>query len=595
MAAIAGIAIAVVAYGWRDPRATPERALPILLRATALAALIAALLDAPVGRSRTLSPLVAIDASASWLRASGDSGWSVALARARAIDTDSIILFGDSARVGAPPAVPGDHASRARSMVARALALGRPVVVLTDGALDDPDELSALPSGSRVEVIEPVRRPDLALVALDVPRNHMQGDTLEARLTVAAGALAAPSGRISLAAGGTPLADLPLDSTPANSERTIIMRAALRQGDGPTLLRAVIAAEGDLEPRNDTLAAVIDVSEAAGAVFVSTSPDLDARFAVGVLRGTLSLPTRAYYRVAPGQWRIDGPLARVTEADVRRAVRLAPLVVLHGDTAVFGAPQQATQGALALLVPVPERGDWYAVGAPASPLATALSGISWDSLPPVDVVPRLPSGIWQGLETRRARQFERRAAIVGIERPRRQVIIGAAGLWRWQFRGGVGAEAYAALWGSIFDWLLEDRASPTTVSVADPLLRAGDPVRWRRGPGADSIMRVVIARQGDASGGDSVTLRFPQGVSVVETAPLAPGLYDARFAGGATLVAINASREWLPRPATVTTGDIGEAPPVGEAPGVRQMPLIYIVALTLLCIEWIVRRRRGWR
>jgi hypothetical protein len=213
----------------------------------------------------------------------------------------------------------------------------------------------------------------------------------------------------------------------------------------------------------------------------------------------------------------------------------------------------------------------------------------------VDVAPRLPAGVWQGLETRRARQFERRPAVVGIERPRRQVIVGASGLWRWHFRGGAGAEAYAALWGSIFDWLLEDRTSPTAVSLADPLLRAGEPVRWRRGPGADSVLHVSIARQGDAAGSDSVTLRFPDGVSVIETAPMPPGVYDVRFPGGSTLLAVNESREWLPSPATVTTGDIGEAPAAGEAPGVRQMPLIYVLALALLCTEWIVRRRRGWR
>jgi len=42
-----------------------------------------------------------------------------------------------------------------------------------------------------------------------------------------------------------------------------------------------------------------------------TAPDFDAREAVAALRGVTSLPTRAYYRVAPGAWRTDGTLARV--------------------------------------------------------------------------------------------------------------------------------------------------------------------------------------------------------------------------------------------------------------------------------------------
>src|SRR5687768_8652156 len=111
LAAVAGMAIAVVAYGWRDPRGTPERALPVLLRGLALTALIAALLDAPVGRVRRPAMLVALDASASWHRASGDSAWRAAHDRASNVGADSIILFGDSARAGTPPDAARDAAS----------------------------------------------------------------------------------------------------------------------------------------------------------------------------------------------------------------------------------------------------------------------------------------------------------------------------------------------------------------------------------------------------------------------------------------------------------------------------------------------------
>jgi hypothetical protein len=285
----------------------------------------------------------------------------------------------------------------------------------------------------------------------------------------------------------------------------------------------------------------------------------------------------------------------VSEAEVRRAARAAPLVVIHGDTAVFGPPQSATPAALALVPPVTERGDWYAIGAPASPLSAALSGVQWDSLAPIDVSPGLPPGAWQGLETRRARQFERRNAIVGFERPRRRVIVGAAGLWRWHFRGGASADAYAALWGSIFDWLLDERVSPQAVSVVDPVLREGDPVRWRRGAGADSVMIVALTRRGGEAGTDSVTLRFPTGSSIAESPALRAGVYDVRYSGGTGLLAINPSREWLPGAPNVPAGEIGDAPALGEAPRLRSMPWIYAVALGLLCLEWIVRRRRGWR
>ena len=600
LAAVAGFAIAVVAYGWRDPRRIPERALPAALRAGALTILMAALLDAPAGPARPPRALVALDVSESWLQGGDSAAWRTAVGRARAIGGDSLFLFGDSVRLAGSDETPRDRATRVRTIVGRAQAAGRPLVIVTDGRADDPETLSQLPAGSRIEIVAPALRSDLAITGLDVPRSHTRGDTMEARVTLKSGGAGAGSARVALSADDARITETSIDSLPAYAERSVVLRGPLARGSGRTVIRAVVTAVSDSEPRNDTLIAVIDVSEAVGAVFVSTSPDLDARFAVAVLRGTLSLPTRGYFRVAPGQWRVDGSLSPVSEADVRAAARAAPLLVLHGDTAVFGAPQAATSGTLALMPPVTERGDWYAIAAPPSPLAPGLSGVRWDSLPPIDVAPRLPAGTWEGLETRRARQFERRPAIVGIEQPRRTVIVGASGLWRWQFRAGASAEAYSALWGSIFDWLLQERTSPLAISVVEPVLRAGDPVRWRRGVGADSVMVLEVAARGDAarSGAartDSVTLRFTEGVSIAESAPLAPGLYDVRYQGGAALLAVNRSREWLPRAPNVTAGAIGDAPALGDAPRLRTMPWIYAVALGLLCVEWIARRRRGWR
>ena len=595
LAAVAGIAIAVVAYGWREPRRIPERALPVVLRATALALLLAALLDAPIGTAPPPRQLVALDVSASWLRGGDSTAWKNARDRARSQAGDSVVLFGDSVRVGAAPDLPTDRASRIRPAVGRALGVGRPLLALTDGGVDDPAALASLPGGSRIDVLLPPVTADAALATLDVPRAHTRGDTLEARLTIIASSAGAPAGRLALMADATRLTDVPVAALLAGAERSVVVRAMVAQGDGPVVVRAIFSAPGDAEPRNDTLSVVVDVSEAPGAIFVSTAPDYDARHAVGVLRGALALPTRAFYRVAPGQWRVDGSLSRIAEEEVRRALRVAPLVVLHGDTLMFGQPNAATQGALALLPPVTERGDWYAVGAPSSPLQAALSGIAWDSLPPLDVAPNLPKGDWEGMETRRARQFERRPAIVGFERPRRKTIVGTAGLWRWQFRGGASADAYAALWGSIFDWLLDDRSVPRAVSAADPLLRSGEPVRWRRGTATDSTITLALTRRDAPARTDSVMLRFASGVSIAESAPLPAGVYDVRHGGGRAVLVVNPSREWLPRAPTVATGAVGDAPAAGEAPGARAMPWVYVVALALLCIEWIVRRRRGWR
>jgi hypothetical protein len=180
-------------------------------------------------------------------------------------------------------------------------------------------------------------------------------------------------------------------------------------------------------------------------VFVSTSPDFDARYALAVLRGALGIPTRGFFRVAPGEWRIEGSLAPIPESDVRQAVRDAPVTILHGDTAAFGAPRSITLGPLALIVPTAAEGEWYASAAPASPLAPALAGVVWDSLPPVGIAAMTPHGSWEGVVARRGRGDERKPIVVGSDEPRRVAIVAASGLWRWRFRGGVASDAFTAL------------------------------------------------------------------------------------------------------------------------------------------------------
>ena len=147
----------------------------------------------------------------------------------------------------------------------------------------------------------------------------------------------------------------------------------------------------------------MDVTRAPAAVFVSTAPDFDAREAVAALRGVTSLPTRAFYRVAPGMWRSDGtPRRAPTRETVREAVRDAPLVVLHGDTACSAPPRAATRGALLLFAPpAADDGEWFASAAPVSPLAPRSAALPFDSLPPLGVGAVAAAGEWQGLVARR--------------------------------------------------------------------------------------------------------------------------------------------------------------------------------------------------
>src|SRR5205823_4819624 len=125
-------------------------------------------------------------------------------------------------------------------------------------------------------------------------------------------------------------------------------------------------------------------------------------------------PTRGFFRVAPGQWRLDGPLTPVPEDEVRRALHDAPVAIIHGDSSVFGPPRTAALGPVALVVPpAGDDGEWYASDAPVSPLAPALSGVAWDSLPPLSVAAAEPTGRWTAIQARRGRSAERRVFVAG--------------------------------------------------------------------------------------------------------------------------------------------------------------------------------------
>jgi hypothetical protein len=82
---------------------------------------------------------------------------------------------------------------------------------------------------------------------------------------------------------------------------------------------------------------------------------------------------------------------------------------------------------------------------------------------------------------------------------------------------------------------------------------------------------------------------------VTESAPLAAGVYDVRGGGGASVLVVNPSREWIPRRPTVRAGRVGDQPPAGAAPRLRDHAWPFALLIALLCAEWLVRRRVGLR
>lgn len=595
IAAAVGVIAAALLYG-RQRAAGPAPIWRIalgLLRAAALVLVVALLLDAPLGRAQPAQPAVFVDASLSMSRENAALA-SAAWDSASAVGADSIWFFGDTIRPGERGAPPFDRATRVRPVVERTMAGGRPAVLVTDGEVQDSSALDALVDGSRVVVLSRDPKQDAAIVTLESPRAAVQGDSLDLRLTIAAGARGAAAGSMSLALDERELGRWPVQSMSPWSERQIEVRARAEGAtDGAGILRAILTTPGDAEPRNDTLAATIELSRAASAVVVSTSPDQDVRFAIAVLRGALALPTRGFLRVAPGMWRHEGSLTPATEAEVRAALRDAPIAILHGDTLIFGPPRSVTLGPLALMVPADEDGEWYPVATPVSPLSGSLSAVPLESLPPV-AAGAPGAGDWVALEARRGREALRRPLIVGSDAPRRVVTVTGSGFWRWRFRGGASADAFAAMWGGIFDWLAAERADRRGAVPEAMLVRSGQSIRWRRGSSADSVVRVVI--QPRAVGrADTLTLRFGPSTSVQETAPLPPGIYDIIVPGGRSLLAVNASAELLPSRPRLQSGSVGTRRHVDEARRARNKTFLYILIVVFLCAEWIARRRLGLR
>lgn len=601
LAAAIGVLAAAIPYVRLASPSPAARAALAALRALALTLLLALLLDAPLGRAVPPAPWVFVDGSLSMSRGGagaelGRAAWDTA----RSIAAESTFVFGDSVRPyvpgaetrGAPFPPAGDATTSLRPVVERSMASSRPIVLITDGEVRDSSALEGLAAGSRVVVLPRPAQRDIAVATMDAPRAAVAGDSIAVRVTLSAAGGGGEEGELVLRVGDATLGRWPVTEMPAWGERQLELRARVGAAQGATVLRAIITSVGDTERRNDTLAVALEVSRAASAVFISTSPDQDSRFALAILRGALSLPTRGFLRVAPGMWRHEGSLTPASEAEVRASLREAPIAMLHGDTAVFGAPRAVTLGPLALIAPADAEGEWYPVAAPISPLSDALAALPMDSLPPVAAGPVAP-GDWTALEVRRGREATRRAIVTGRDAPRRVVTVTGSGFWRWRFRGGSSADAFAALWGGIFDWLAAERADRRGAVPAEGVLRAGQPIRWRRGSASDSLVRLVLTRRGMP--GDALTLRFPTGSAIQESPPLAPGLYEAIVPGGRVLLVVNASAELLPARARLRSGEVGGRTGADDTRGARRAGWPYVLVVLLLCAEWIARRRAGLR
>ncbi len=544
-------------------------------------------------------PLVLLDAS---LSLAGHGGrWAAALDTARALAHGGVIWrFG--ARI-APfdTAPPTDGASRLGPALAAAAARGGPVAIVTDGELTDALDLPA--DLQRVPHVVMLARPvfaDAYVAGVEGTRHVGMKDTIALRVTVGTSGKGeggkGNAARVEIRLAGRVLMSRSITLPDSGTIAFDLSLPAARLPAGWFALDVALAGSADAESRDDVRLFLVDVSPEPAAVILAAPPDWESRFLARTLGDVARVPVKVYVQPERGGgWRDGATLAPASPGSVARAVAAARLVALVGEPGRFTALQPAGN-VLAWPAAPGAPGDWYAAPAPLSPLAGALAGVAWDSLPPVTgVQPVTPdTSMIVALSASLGRRGVARPIVLLRERGgRRTATVTADGLWRWGFRGGASAEAYRALVAGLADWLIgergagsRERAVPITLAVANGL-----PLGWRWTGTGEARDLAVQLESGAVLRTD--TLRFDATGRAELRLP--PGVYRYALAGGPErgLVAVEIySDEWRPGAATLRAQP-GAAPARAESVGLRDRWWLFAVAILAFTAEWAWRRRQG--
>lgn len=568
-----------------------RRAGPLIVcRTVALGALGVLLLDLSCAvRPFDSRPLVLLDGSLSMQAAGG--AWPAA--RDSAYRWGTVRTFGDD-RAG--DSLPDRGSSRLLPALNAAEADGRPVIVVTDGALDDAADLPAdLRDAVRVRVFSRRAVPDFAVTDLAAPPYAGLDDTLTIAVTVARWTATADTALVTLVAGRA-LGKRAVHfggNDAATAEFQVPVRAL---GAGEHLLRARVTGAGDGEPRDDEQWALIHVAPSPGVVLLADPPDWDSRQLYRTLREVAAVPVRGFVRLG-STWRTMGALAPMNDAAVAAAARGADLLVVKGKGS-------GVRGAMATWTwpsgergPAPAAGDWYADGGDASPLAAAWVGTPFDSLPPlVEVASAQPAPRdWVALSAKQDRRGPRHPVIFGGDSAgRRWMTVVGDGFWRWAFQGGAAEQAYRTWVATSVSWLLGG-ADPRLGAArpALPVASRGLPVifEWIGG-GAPAPL--AISWNGDSASGTD-TLRFDGAGRATLRLPVGLFHYHLGGGGGGVVAVEPWSREWLPRAATIATHDGATAAGAVARRAARDRLWIFALILVALATEWTLRRRLGLR
>ena len=537
-------------------------------------------------------PLVLLDGSLS-MTANGGR-WAEARDSARA--WGEVRLFGDAA--GAGDSLPTLGRSTLAPALRAAAASDRPVLVVSDGEVDDLADLTPeLLARAGVRLFPRSVGPDLAITRLEAPDRVTAGDTIPLAAEVRAFGRVADSARVEV-----------------RLDQRVLARQALRLGaDGAALVRfrlpsaglpeealltVALTAANDAEPRDDARLWLVRVAPAPGIALLASPGDWDARFLYRTLREVAALPVRGYVRLEQGGWRSMDDLAPVPEDEVMRAARRADVLVRKGAMPAF-VRQSGARGLLEWPSGEggegPLVGEWYAAEPPASPLAGAFVGLPVDSFPPlIELATVEPAGgEWVGLTARLGRRGAERPVILGgVEGNRRRLFVAGEGLWRWAFLGGSAEQAYRSLVAASLTWLLGGADSTSgKARPVRPVVPNGRPVLFAWAA-AGRPAALAITLTGDAERRDS--LRF--GGDGHAELRLPPGRYRYQLGGGGagTIVVDQWSEEWLPHPVGLTAR---ATPPASSADVTSTRSWIWLFLLAVLALggEWVARRRLGLR
>ena len=598
--ACGALALAGFTYGWLEATpgsgffaTLPRNLLPFLGRAVAWAALGILLADLSCAVRRNPGrPVVLLDAS---LSLAADSGrWKEA--RDSAARWGEIRLFGDERN--STDTTPSRGRSRLTAALEAAAASARPVVVVSDGEIED---ISDIPTDllARTSVRLFPRRPgmDLALSNVIAPLRVTAGDSVPLEISVRAfGDTVPPRVRLQVRLGDRVLAER--DVVPVRGgetiSRVVLPSSALRPE--ANLVSIALTGVQDAESRDNARLVQVTVTPTPGIVLLGDPADWDSRFLYRTLLDVAQLPVRGYLQMEPGRWRNYADLSPVATDQVRRAAHAADLLIVKGDqdeargSNARGILHWPSGDASAL------SGDWYLSATPLSPVAGAFVGLPVDSFPPATQLSSIPtdSADWIALTAQNGRRGAERPVVAGREtRTRREMTIAVDGLWRWAFRGGSSEQAYRSFVAGSVSWLLggadsaTGRARPVRSVVAN-----GRPVvfEWL---GVNRPTPMEIVWSGDGSERRD-TLRFDGAGKAESWLPVGSYQYRLEGGGAGTVAVEEYSDEWLPRPVVLENR---EAATLAASGSTRARGWVWLFGLAVLGlgVEWLGRRRLGLR